>query len=121
MRDVFETAYKLQYGRIETSMSVEIVAWRVVVSGDKPVIDLVAARPAIVEGDAKKGERKIYFGPETGFVTAPVYNRYGLVAGSKFEGPSVFEERESTTVVPPGAKARIDEALNLVVDLPVQE
>jgi N-methylhydantoinase A len=121
MREVFETAYKLLYGRIEASMSVEIVAWRVVVSGEKPVIDLVAARPAIVDGDAKKGERKIYFGPETGFVTAPVYNRYGLVAGSEFEGPSVFEERESTTVVPPGAKARIDEALNLVVDLPVQE
>ena len=121
MRNVFEGAYQLQYGRIETNMSVEIVSWRVVVSGDKPVIDLVAARPATVEGDAKKGERKIYFGPETGFVKAPVYDRYGLVPGRNFEGPGVFEERESTTVVPPGAKARIDEALNLVVDIPIQE
>jgi N-methylhydantoinase A len=121
MREVFETAYKRQYGRIETTMPVEIVAWRVVVSGDKPVIDLVAARPATVEGDAKKGNRDIYFGPETGFVSAPVYDRYGLIPGSSFEGPSVFEERESTTVVPPGAKARIDDALNLVVDLPVHE
>ena len=118
MRSVFESAYERLYGRTEESMSVEIVAWRVVISGDKPVIDLVAARPATVEGDAKKGERKIYFGPETGFVSAPVYNRYGLIPGSNFEGPGVFEERESTTVVPPGAKARIDEALNLVVDLP---
>jgi len=121
MREVFETAYKRQYGRIEPDMPVEIVAWRVVVSGDKPTIDLVAARPATVEGDAKKGDRDIYFGPEAGFVSAPVYDRYGLVPGSTFDGPSVFEERESTTVVPPGAKARIDEALNLVVDLPIQE
>jgi N-methylhydantoinase A len=121
MRDVFENAYERQYGRTESTMPVEIVAWRVIVSGDKPVIDLVAARPATVEGDAKKGERNIYFGPDVGFVNAPVYDRYGLVPGSKFEGPSVFEERESTTVIPPGAKARIDEALNLVVDLPIQE
>ncbi len=119
MRQVFEAAYKQQYGRIEENMPVEIVAWRVVVSGDTPTIDLVAARPATVEGDAKKGNREIYFGPDTGFVNAPVYNRYGLVPGSNFEGPSVFEERESTTVIPPGAKARIDDALNLVVDLPI--
>jgi len=121
MREVFETAYKRQYGRIESTMPVEIVAWRVVVSGDKPTIDLVAARPATVEGDAKKGDRDIYFGPEAGFVSAPVYDRYGLAPGSSFDGPSVFEERESTTVVPPGAKARIDDALNLVVDLPIHE
>ena len=121
MRQVFETTYKEQYGRIEENMLVEIVAWRVVVSGDTPTIDLVAARPATVEGDAKKGNREIYFGPDTGFVNAPVYNRYGLVPGSNFEGPSVFEERESTTVIPPGAKARIDDALNLVVNLPTVE
>ena len=121
MRQVFETAYEQQYGRTEKNMPVEIVAWRVVVSGDTPAIDLVAARPATVKGDAKKGNREIYFGPDTGFVNAPVYNRYGLIPGSNFEGPSVFEERESTTVIPPGAKARIDDALNLVVDLPTAE
>jgi N-methylhydantoinase A len=120
MRDVFELAYRTQYGRIEENMPVETVAWRVVVSGEKPKIDLVAARPATASGDARKGEREIYFGPQAGFVNAPVYDRYCLVPGSKFEGPSVFEERESTMVVPPGAKATIDDALNLVIDLPTQ-
>ena len=118
MRSVFEDAYRAQYGRTEPSMDVEIVAWRVVISGEKPEIDLVAARPATASGDAKKGERKIYFGPKTGFVNAAVYDRYCLVPGSEFEGPGVFEERESTTIIPPGAKARIDDALNLVVNLP---
>jgi N-methylhydantoinase A len=118
MRQVFEDAYQNQYGRIEKSMAVEIVAWRVIVSGDKPAIDLVAARPPTTSGNAKKGEREIYFGPHAGFEKAPVYDRYCLVPGSEFEGPGVFEERESTTVVPPGARARIDDALNLVIDLP---
>ena len=74
MRNIFEGAYERLYGRIEESMPVEIVAWRVIVSGEKPVIDLVAARPDTTTGDAKKGDRKIYFGPEIGFVNAPVYD-----------------------------------------------
>ncbi|MDH3266532.1 MAG: hydantoinase/oxoprolinase family protein, partial [Gammaproteobacteria bacterium] len=118
MREVFENAYRAQYGRTEKNMPVEIVAWRVVVAGANPDIDLVAARPETVSGDAKKGERDVYFGPQTGFVRAPVYDRYRLIPGSNFDGPGVFEERESTTVIPPGATARIDDALNLVVELP---
>jgi N-methylhydantoinase A/oxoprolinase/acetone carboxylase beta subunit len=51
-------------------------------------------------------------------VAAAVYDRYRLRPGSRFDGPAVFEERESTTVVPPGAVATIDDALNLVIDLP---
>ena len=53
-----------------------------------------------------------------GFVTVPVYDRYRLKPGDSFDGPAVFEERESTAVVPPGGRARIDDAHNLVVHLP---
>ena len=118
IRDAFEAAYKAQFSRIEAEMPVEIVSWRVIVSGPRPEIDLVAAQPATANGGEIKGERRIYFGPKTGFMDAPVYDRYSLVAGSEFDGPGIFEERESTTVVPPGATARIDAALNLVIDLP---
>jgi N-methylhydantoinase A len=114
----FEAAYRTQFGRIESAMPVEIVSWRVVVSGPDPKVDLVAGRPQIAAGQAKRGERSVYFGPVLGFVEVPVYDRYRLAPGSRFDGPGVFEERESTTIVPPGAKAHIDRALNLVIDLP---
>ena len=117
-RSVFEKAYKAQYGRIEPDVAVEIVSWRVVVSGPPPTIDLAAARPKTLVKQCRKGERDVYFGPDKGFVTTPIYDRYSLTAGSTFDGPSIFEERESTTVVPPGAKSRIDDALNIVVELP---
>jgi len=119
VRDAFEGAYRAQFGRVEPEMPVEIVSWRVIVSGPRPEIDLVEARPATASGDARKGERPVYFGLQTGFVNTPVYDRYRLVPGNTFEGPAIFEERESTMVVPPGAKAQIDAALNLVIDLPV--
>ena len=119
LRRAFEGAYRAQFGRIEGGMPVEIVSWRVVVSGPDPKVDLVAGRPAVVAGQAARGERPVYFGPAVGFVSAAVYDRYRLAPGSCFTGPAVFEERESTTVVPPGALATIDDALNLVIDLPV--
>ena len=118
LEQAFQEAYRTRFGRVENGMAVEVVSWRVVVSGPRPVIDLAAARPVTEQGPAEKGERQIYFGPEVGFVSAPVYDRYRLHPGETFPGPGIFEERESTTVVPPGALAHIDAAMNLVIDLP---
>jgi len=119
LRDAFDAAYLGQFSRTEAGMPVEIVSWRVTVSGADPGVDLVAGRPAAAAGEARRGQRRVYFGPRDRFVEVPVYDRYRLAPGSRFVGPAVFEERESTTVVPPGATARIDAALNLVVELPL--
>jgi N-methylhydantoinase A len=119
VRAAFEAAYRAQFGRAESDMPVEIVSWRLTVAGPPPQIDLVAGRRSSDYGDGRRGARRVYFGPAAGFVETPVYDRYRLRPGSRFTGPAVFEERESTTVVPPGATARIDDALNLLVDLPV--
>ncbi len=89
-----------------------------IVSGPRPEMNPVAALAVSANDDARKGERRVYFGPESGFVNAPVYDRYCLVPGKTFEGPAIVEERESTTIVPPHASACIDAALNLVIDLP---
>jgi N-methylhydantoinase A len=118
VRAAFERAYCLQFGRVESDMLVEIVSWRLTVAGPPPQIDLVTGRRSGSFGDGRRGSRRVYFGPATGYVETPVYDRYRLAPGSRFSGPAVFEERESTTVVPPGATARIDDALNLLVDLP---
>ena len=119
IRGAFERAYKMQFGRVEQHMAVEIVSWRVIASGPRPPVELAAAGGNSPQEAATKGRRNVYFGPERGFLHVPVYNRYGLSAGDKFEGPCIFEERESTTVVPPQARASVDSGLNLIVDLPL--
>ena len=118
IRRSFELAYETQFGRVERDMAVELVSWRVNVSGPRPSIELATASGAPESANALKGRRPVYFGPETGFVDAPVHNRYALLSGNEFEGPCIFEERESTTVVPPRARASVDPNLNLIVDLP---
>src|SRR5262249_41446884 len=55
--------------------------------------------------------RQAWFGE--GFLEAAVYDRYALQAGDRIEGPAIVEERESTTVIPPGDHLTVDQGLNL--------
>jgi N-methylhydantoinase A len=61
--------------------------------------------------------RRAYFGKSVGFVDTPVISR--AVLGSNWRsGPLIVEEYDSTCVIPPGARARIDELGNIEIDIP---
>ena len=47
----------------------------------------------------------------------PVYERSELPAGASFEGPAVIDQLDTTTLVPPGVKAEVDEYLNIVMEV----
>jgi N-methylhydantoinase A len=47
-----------------------------------------------------------------------VYDRYALAPGTVFGGPAIVEERESTAILGPGARCRVDDSLALVVEVP---
>jgi N-methylhydantoinase A len=115
LRAAFEGEYRRLYGRVEPGLKVECVGWRVTVSGPTPKLDLAATAP--VGAAAGKGRRRAWFGG--GFVDAAVFDRAALKPGDALDGPALVEERESTLVLPPGARATCDAALNLVVELPV--
>ena len=55
-----------------------------------------------------------YFPETAGYFPTPVYTHDLLVAGATFEGPAIVEQRESTTVIPPGVAATVDSAGNLL-------
>jgi N-methylhydantoinase A/oxoprolinase/acetone carboxylase beta subunit len=46
-----------------------------------------------------------------------VFDRYALGPGLTLVGPAIVEERESTTVLPPGTLATVDDYANLIVEL----
>ncbi|MGH7356675.1 MAG: hydantoinase/oxoprolinase family protein, partial [Candidatus Rokuibacteriota bacterium] len=65
--------------------------------------------------EARKAMRRTYF-PEThGYAECPIYDRYSLAPGQSLTGPAIVEERESTTVLPPGVVGEVDEYANLIV------
>ena len=47
----------------------------------------------------------------------PVYDRYALKPADTIMGPAIVEECESTAVIGPRGRARIDKDLNLVIDI----
>jgi N-methylhydantoinase A len=65
----------------------------------------------------------VYFDDNGDFTDTPIYNRSELPAGSSIDGPAIVEQMDTTVLIPPNARARVDERLNLVIDVeaPVEE
>jgi N-methylhydantoinase A len=66
-----------------------------------------AAPPAGSLADARVGERPAYFGA---FVPTAIYERARLPRGARLAGPAIVEQSDTTTVIPPGVTAVVDEA-----------
>ncbi len=113
----FEAAYRALYSRTPLGVAIEALNWRLVVSGPAPRISMSApGAPSRSDTQPIKNERPAYFPEAGGYVDTPVYDRYGLRAGMHFGGPAIIEERESTTVVGPGAGISVDQRLNLLAE-----
>ncbi len=114
IRETFEIVYRSLFGRTGPDVPLEGVSWRVLASGPRPFLRL-NARPSAESKNALKGQRPVYFPEWQEHRPTNVYDRYLLVSGAELEGPAIVEERESTTVIGPGARIQIDESRNLSV------
>jgi N-methylhydantoinase A len=119
----FEASYRALYHRLPQGVPIEALNWRVTVSGPDPKTRLGGhARPDRAghrdapRGKPVKGTRRAYFAERGGFVETPVYDRYALTPGMTLKGPAIVEERESTAVIGPGGRARVDAGLALIVE-----
>jgi N-methylhydantoinase A/oxoprolinase/acetone carboxylase beta subunit len=116
VRASFDEIYAARYGYAQPAEPVEVVTWKLSAIGGAARIALAKAATSPVAG-AVKGRRRAYF-PETGgWVDCPIYDRYNLAAGLQIAGPAIVEERESTSVLPPGTVATVDEYANLLVEV----
>jgi len=113
----FETAYRLLYSRTPMGVPLEALNWRAVISGPSPDLTITSGLEtgAGTEPTPKK-HRAAYFPEAGGYVETPVYDRYRLDLSARFAGPAIVEERESTTVIGPGARISVDAHRNLVAE-----
>jgi len=105
IREAFATGYTERYASVYAEGKIQIVSFRVRCRGAMPKLTLTQADQAAT-GVALKGTRQAWFGD--GFVAAEVYDRYALTPGTRLSGPAIIEEREATTIVPPGDTVLID-------------
>ncbi len=114
----FEEVYRRLYERLSPSVPVEIINWRVISSGPTPEVHMrVERNEPIAAQAARKGSRKAYFPELGGYRDIEVYDRYSLLPLTSLVGPAIIEERESTVIVGPDNRFRIDEQWNLIVEL----
>ena len=120
LHEAFFDAYAASYGdrAFDRADAVELVHFRIAASG--PVAPMALQSLPARDGsaaDARKGHRRVYFPETNGFTDCPVYDRYQLRAGDRFDGPALVEERESTVVIIPHSQAHVDRDGNIIVDL----
>ena len=103
-RAIFEDAYEKLYSLRLPEVDVEIVSWRLVATG--PVVSR-DSKVAMQSAPAKPhGKRSARFGAKD--IETPVYARKDLAKGQTLEGPAIIEERETTIIILPGWRARVD-------------
>lgn len=102
----FHVKHELTYGHANPAEPVQLVNLRLTAIGELPRLKLAHHGD---RADARLSEREVWF-PDTGFVTAQIHWRPGLVAGQNIAGPAVIESMDSTTVLPPAWTAAIDDS-----------
>jgi N-methylhydantoinase A len=101
----FHARHEQTYGHANRSERVQLVNLRVTALGRQPELMLAQrAGPA----NARTRSRDVWF-VETGFAPTTVHWRDGLMPRTHIVGPAIIEAMDSTTVVPPGWQARIDD------------
>ena len=107
----FHTVHARVYGYARAQQPAEFVNFRAVHTYPLPrALVRRAERMPGTLADAPVGTRPAYFG---GFVSAAVYDRGRLPQGARIAGPAIIEQLDTTTVVPPGVTAVVDDAANL--------
>jgi N-methylhydantoinase A len=104
-----ERAYGYRHSRETEIVNVRLRATAIT---SKPAIKR-HKKKSYDDGKALLGSVKTAFGGD--FLPTKIYDREKLVWGNKIEGPAIVVEYSSTTVIPPDAKAEVDEFGNILI------
>jgi N-methylhydantoinase A len=108
----FNAEHEREYGYVMPSHinQVELANLRVV--AEAPVQKAQIRRTGFSAGAI--ATRNVYFSA-TGFVDTPILHREQVPPDQPLKGPAIVEQIDTTTVVPPGSTARVDDRGNLVI------
>lgn len=109
--EAFGRVYTARYTAVFEGARIEAISFRVRVVGPEHALVLRQAGAEAAGRPKLKGARRIYV--DGAWHEAGVWDRYALAEGDAIAGPAIVEEREATTLVPPGDSLRVDAAGNL--------
>jgi N-methylhydantoinase A len=111
----FHAVHQQVYGHSRPTQAVEFVNIRTVHSAPLPRPQLLpSAVPGRLE-EACKGSRQAYFDEYHAYHDTPIYSRARLPVEVEIDGPAIVEQPDTTTVVYPGQRCRVDTAGNVLI------
>ena len=115
LRRRFEATYEQVFGRAIPKLEVEALTWTLSIGTDRPLPP--PARPvAKIAAPAPSGHREV-FDPASGLLErAALHERKALTPGMSFDGPALIVEDGTTTVVPTGFIAHVNEVGQIVLE-----
>lgn len=113
----FHALHQKVYEYSSTDEPVDVINVRLIGGGQVPDVKLPRRKRGVASPRAAlKGKRPVYYAGR-GFMNVPVYERDLLQPGNVVKGPCMIEEIISSTVVIPGALAKVDVWGNVIISL----
>ncbi|HXH08720.1 MAG TPA: hydantoinase/oxoprolinase family protein [Alphaproteobacteria bacterium] len=115
------TAFHREHQRLYTydlpNAPVELVNLRITALGLLPRLRAPSLMASALDlKEAAVGTRQVYFEQTRGFIDTPCFARDRLAPGTAFDGPAIVDQDDTTTVVFPGFRARVDGAGHLILE-----
>lgn len=119
IKSCFDAVHLQRYGTSAPKEAADIVSLRVTVTGlmDKPPVQRLMDGEECPPAEALRGNSKVYFAEQNGFIATPVYVRTKLLAGNRITGPALIEDHASSTVVCPSDTVQVDTFGNLDISV----
>ena len=114
LRAAFNETYRSLYSVLNDSFDIEVLNWRVRVSGPASDLWLGSGQdPEVGERDP----RPIWEASSGSFLDAPVHWQGSMAVGATHKGPMIVEQRETTAVIGATDTAYVDVVGNLVIEV----
>ncbi|MCZ4257235.1 hydantoinase/oxoprolinase family protein [Sulfitobacter sp. G21635-S1] len=109
----FDAAYTATFGRLLKNGVRRVLNLRSAVTGIRPKFDLETLAPRGNRIPAPRATRRVHFG-DTWRDTA-IYDRLALPVGTEITGPAILEQPDTTVLIEPGLKGRVDRFGNTII------
>ncbi|MFP7673468.1 hydantoinase/oxoprolinase family protein [Marivita sp. S0852] len=118
LKCAFAQAHTRMYGFAVEGERIHCITFRLEATGVVAKADL----PARTEGPpdaaaAVTGTRDVWYPETRRYTETTLYARDRLHPGMVFDGPAIIDQMDTTTLVPPGVRARVDALDNLILEL----
>jgi N-methylhydantoinase A len=113
MTTAFNDAYKAEFGNTLAGIPVMVINVRTTVEGKRKRVERHVNGAGNAHAATPSASRRVHFGQ---WMDTPIFRRGDLKPGMTIAGPAIIEQSDTTTVVEPRMKVRVDRFQNVIVE-----